>query len=149
MQGSNEVVLNSCTNKKWYTKENNLKIHDIIVKENTKEFHIPFHNYAGPGTHVLERLNNNRRPTNDLDYASLIHDIEYMNPNITKKQADDNMINNLKKTKHPMVALGASVLLKLFNKMGSKENDKEKYLLAKNMALNKGYINKHMSFINS
>ena len=89
--------------------------------ERTAEWHIPFHNYAGPGTRVLTRLINNKKPINDLDSAALIHDIEYMDPRLTKEQADENMVRNLNNTGHPILATTAKIMLKLFNKFGNRE----------------------------
>jgi hypothetical protein len=63
--------------------------------ENGIEFHLPFHNYAGPGTHIETRIDKSMMPTDILDRAALIHDIEYEDPNITQFQADNNMWKNL------------------------------------------------------
>lgn len=61
--------------------------------EDSKEYHLPFHNYAGPGTHILEKLRNHVAPTTDFDKASMIHDIEYLY--LPQRVADDNMWKNL------------------------------------------------------
>lgn len=114
--------------------------------KNTKEYHIPYHNYAGPGTHVIDRLLYNKKPVNYLDEAALIHDIDYMNPYITKDQADANMANNLAKTGAIASALATRLVLKLFNGFGNKEGNYSDYKLAKSIATNKKFINSKMQF---
>jgi len=56
---------------------------------------MPGYQFMGPGTHVVDRIQRSVKPINTLDKASLIHDIEYMNPNISQKQADSNMFKNI------------------------------------------------------
>lgn len=41
------------------------------------EFHLPFHNFTGPGTRLKERLELGIKPMNKVDAASLIHDQTY------------------------------------------------------------------------
>jgi len=48
------------------------------VNETTKEFHYPFYNYMGPGTHVVERVRSRNLPVSKADAAALIHDINYL-----------------------------------------------------------------------
>lgn len=48
----------------------------------------------GPGTHIHERLTKHVLPINRVDAAAMIHDVEYLNPYITEKQADDNALEN-------------------------------------------------------
>lgn len=117
-------------------------------KNKTFEFHLPFHNYAGPGTHVIERLTKGYKPTTDLDYASLIHDIEYMDPRLTKEQADKNMVENLKRNGHYILSPTIKYTMKLFNRFGGKENDQNKYNIARELAESRGYIHKNMKFVN-
>lgn len=61
--------------------------------ENTVEYHLPGHNYAGPGTHVKNRVLNRVKPTTALDTAALIHDIEYLY--LDQDTADKNFRDNL------------------------------------------------------
>jgi len=56
---------------------------------------LPFHNYAGPGTHISENIHKGVKPISNLDRAALIHDIEYLNGN--QFQADNNMFKNMVK----------------------------------------------------
>lgn len=42
----------------------------------SKEKHLPEHNFCGPGTNVTRRLNEGVQPMSELDAACLIHDIE-------------------------------------------------------------------------
>lgn len=60
------------------------------------EFHLPGHNYAGPGTHVKNRVLNRVKPTTALDTAALIHDIEYLylDQDIADKNFRDNLFRN-------------------------------------------------------
>ncbi|MDB2542205.1 hypothetical protein N9X31_02115 [Candidatus Poseidoniales archaeon] len=41
----------------------------------TKEQHLPFMNYAGPGTNVARRIRNNVEPMDRLDAACVKHDM--------------------------------------------------------------------------
>lgn len=41
------------------------------------EWHLPGYQFCGPGTHVCKRLKRGDRGINELDYACMIHDIEY------------------------------------------------------------------------
>lgn len=71
------------------------EIEDFLDRESlTTEMHIPFHHYAGPGTHVLRRVMTNSRPINAIDAAALIHDIEYTG-NVPQHIADLNMEKNV------------------------------------------------------
>lgn len=53
--------------------------HDIINNsvEDTTEFHLPGHNYLGPGTHVLDRIRSRVKPVDSDDYNAFLHDIDY------------------------------------------------------------------------
>jgi len=42
----------------------------------SKEKHLPDHNFCGPGTNVTRRLNEGVQPMSELDAACRIHDIE-------------------------------------------------------------------------
>jgi len=59
----------------------------------TTEYHLPFHNFAGPGTHIIEKLEKGVKPTTDLDLAALIHDVEYLG--LDQRIADRNFRENL------------------------------------------------------
>lgn len=95
---------------------------------------------------MIQRLNQGKAPTTTLDEASLIHDIDYMNPYITKEQADNNMVNNLRATNENLIALGVKTVLKIGNMLGSKVGSLKSYWNARNKAISKGYINPKMSF---
>lgn len=62
--------------------------------ENTNEYHLPFHNYAGPGTHVIERVTGKIKPTTMIDAISLVHDMEYIRDDSTT-DADRKMVTSL------------------------------------------------------
>lgn len=44
----------------------------------TKEYHLPFHNYAGPGTNVFDNVMNGKMPYSNVDLTSLYHDVDYL-----------------------------------------------------------------------
>lgn len=46
--------------------------------ETATEYHFPGQNFTGPGTHVISRLKQRQKPTNKTDFATLLHDIDYM-----------------------------------------------------------------------
>jgi len=56
------------------------------------EWHYPFAQYMGPGTHIIDKVLNNIEPTSALDAISLVHDINYLkataNPSLLDR-ADD------------------------------------------------------------
>lgn len=39
---------------------------------------MPFYNYMGPGTHIVDRIKKGVLPVNDTDRIALAHDINYM-----------------------------------------------------------------------
>jgi hypothetical protein len=56
--------------------------------------HLPFHNYAGPGTHLNTRINRGDIPINKIDAAALIHDMEYVRDS-NRVHADEHMTQSL------------------------------------------------------
>lgn len=96
-------------------------LRDPTWNETSTEYHIPFHNYAGPGTHITSRIIRGVQPINFIDEAALLHDIEYIKPD-NKIAADTKMVDTLKKTS-PLVAFAAAVLFKLRQLLGIKEGD--------------------------
>jgi hypothetical protein len=64
------------------------------LKENNTQYHLPYHNYAGPGTNTIKNILEGKIPTTYIDRAALIHDIEYIKPN-NQDVADNNMIANM------------------------------------------------------
>ena len=56
--------------------------------------HLPGHNFAGPGTDVKKQLREGKHPVNYLDWASLLHDIDYGSDKSTK-EADSDFIQRL------------------------------------------------------
>lgn len=39
---------------------------------------MPFFNYMGPGTHIIERIINNVQPVNKIDALAQKHDLDYL-----------------------------------------------------------------------
>jgi len=77
---------------------------------------MPGQNFTGPGTHVVERLRNSVMPNNKNDFATLLHDIDYLRTAGRKEKqlmADFRAIKN----GEPLTARGALTLLGL----GSRE----------------------------
>lgn len=60
------------------------------------EYHLPLHNYAGPGTHVITRIERGDKPINALDASSMIHDLEYVRDS-KRTHADQHMVQNLQR----------------------------------------------------
>jgi len=83
-------------------------ISKTLMVEESYEYHLPFTNYVGPGTHIIDKINNRVLPRNRLDAAALIHDIEYYG--LPQSLADVNMIENVNLIYKPLVA--ASFALK-------------------------------------
>lgn len=90
------------------------------------EYHIPGYEYAGPGTHIISRIENQVKPRNFIDEASLIHDIEYMKKN-NQFNADNNMWLNLVRRHSWMYPLANLVRIAFIAKdiSGLKANDYE------------------------
>lgn len=92
-------------------KEAVLKIMSFYAfkHEHGYDFTMPGHNWAGPGTNVVDNLRNNLKPTNALDHAAFHHDISYTLANNVSdihtadsqmlEEINSNMINGLFKTK--------------------------------------------------
>lgn len=66
------------------------------LNEDTIPIHLPFHNYAGPGTRTIKNILKGVQPVSYVDKAALIHDIEYYKPD-NQLRADANMERNLNK----------------------------------------------------
>ncbi len=49
---------------------------EYVPPYDSKEKHLPEHNYCGPGTNVTRRLREGVKPMNELDHACMIHDVE-------------------------------------------------------------------------
>jgi len=86
-----------------FLNENEKKI-EILNKltgksltENTIQFHIPFHNYAGPGTNTISNILNNVLPVDTVDSLALKHDLDYLLSKTVSdiKKADDSMVSTL------------------------------------------------------
>jgi len=106
-----------------------------------REFHLPGHNYAGPGTRVISKVLAGVKPTSQLDAAALVHDVEYLSGNYVR--ADSNMEYNLGKNLHPAtVATTLSFLAK--DLVGYKpETDIKAYDYLKNEVVNKGLLTEY------
>lgn len=53
-----------------------------------------------------------------MDAAALIHDLDYLNPNITYHQADMKMVSNLSKTGHPFQSALAAFVFGIKDSIG-------------------------------
>jgi hypothetical protein len=93
-------------------------------EEEQKEHHLPFHHYAGPGTHVISNLMKDVKPTTYLDEVSRQHDIDYLKPN-NQQKADNIMVKKLLKHYWYMPQIGAvtKVAFVLKDFLGLKDND--------------------------
>lgn len=85
-----------------------------------REYHIPFHNYAGPGTHLTERIERGDKPVSVLDAAAMIHDVDYLSGDQAK--ADSTMLSNLTKggflSTGPLSVLPAKLAFSLKDAVG-------------------------------
>jgi len=65
--------------------------------DHDSDWTLPGHNYAGPGTAVVDNLVNGVRPINNFDHAALHHDVDYLLSNSVSdiKTADSQMIDDL------------------------------------------------------
>ena len=63
------------------------------------EWHVPNHNFCGPGTRIRERLARGDKGVNPLDEACKKHDISYLNSKELKDrhQADRELVQEAKK----------------------------------------------------
>lgn len=116
----------------------------------TTEYHVPFHNYMGPGTHVLTNLVDKIQPTTVFDKASMIHDVEYVKPG-NQWRADNNMwLNSVKEAPyllpiHNMIR--AAFLVK--DLAGYKPTTSEELYKLSKSKLQEGYDQGHMTFADS
>jgi len=55
------------------------------------EWHLPGHNFTGPGTRLEERLERGDEPVNRVDELSLHHDIRYLG--ISRDSKNDGLLN--------------------------------------------------------
>jgi len=86
------------------------KLPDFPWSKYKGEHHLPGHQYAGPGTRLDIRLDENNNPNpgeepiNRVDQAALKHDIAYNNEDIRSRQkADIDLIQDLNEIKKPTV----------------------------------------------
>jgi hypothetical protein len=86
------------------------KLPDFPWSKYKGEHHLPGHQYAGPGTRLDIRLDENNQPNpgeepiNRVDQAALKHDIAYNNEDIRSRQkADIDLIQDLNEIKKPTV----------------------------------------------
>lgn len=110
-----------------------------------QEYHLPGHNYAGPGTRVKSNIINDVKPTTALDAAALVHDVEYLSG--LYKQADENITYNLTKV-NPSLAVPTYLAMKVKDVVGyePKANPLE-YKLARDMVLQKGLLNEYPNVV--
>ena len=86
------------------------KLPDFPWSKYKGEHHLPGHQYAGPGTRLDIRLDENNHPNpgeepiNRVDQAALKHDIAYNNEDIRSRQkADIDLIQDLNEIKKPTI----------------------------------------------
>lgn len=99
--------------------------------------HLPFHNFAGPGTHIMERVLAHQQPTTFLDRAALIHDVEYLAGD--QFHADNNMWLNLIRHNPLALPIANAVRLGFLLKdvIGyNPEVNRNKYIMLKNLVRN-------------
>lgn len=97
--------------------------------------HLPFHNYAGPGTHVAYNVLNGVEPVGVIDAAALIHDIEYTSDQISQSDADENMISNIERYGIPIIPSIISFCFRVKDVFGySPETNHKVAILLKSMA---------------
>ena len=84
------------------------KLPDFPWSKYPGEHHLPSYNYAGPGTRLDIRLDENNlpksgeEPINRVDAAALKHDIAYNNHDIrTRQKADIDLIQDLNEIQNP------------------------------------------------
>jgi len=87
------------------------KLPDFPWSKYKGEHHLPRYSYAGPGTRLDIRLNDNDQPNpgeepiNRVDEAALKHDIVYRNNDIRSRQkADIDLIQDLNEIKKPTLS---------------------------------------------
>ncbi len=116
--------------------KSNKTLLDYALAEDTTEYHLPGHNYAGPGTHTITRMLKGDLPTTYIDKAALVHDIEYMKPN-NKMKADLNMYKNLMKQAPYLFSLNTIVYkgLLLSTPFYQPVGDNDMYYKAKEYAI--------------
>lgn len=93
------------------------------------EFHLPGHNYTGPGTNLELNIEKGLKPINDVDKAALKHDLEYSeNKDLEKRHiADRDMINSISKNPSLEAKFVSSIMsIKEKLGLGLNENDIEK-----------------------
>ncbi len=58
-------------------------------------YHLPGHNWAGPGTDILQNFAQKKIPVNNLDFQSFLHDIAYWDVKKSTEEADSEYIQRL------------------------------------------------------
>ena len=80
-----------------------------LIDKLPMELHIPFYNYAGPGTNLELRLEKGIKPVNGLDHASMMHDVSYSrSKDPTIRSAADAVLQEAawKRFKDPNASVG-------------------------------------------
>lgn len=107
-------------------KQNTSQLDKFIHDElSSSEWHLPFHKYAGPGTHIINNLQQHVQPTTALDRISRHHDIEYLKPN-NQQQADSEMVEDLLREPlyPPVIGAATYAAFKIKDFLHLKDNDK-------------------------
>lgn len=105
---------------------------------NQEEYHVPYHNYAGPNTRTVARVINGDKPTTLLDAASLIHDIEYYSGEYSI--ADMNMVHNLAKNYSIITGLVYDVMMIRRLSKYQPAKDKRTYWYLRDSVLKQGLL---------
>jgi hypothetical protein len=109
------------------------------------EHHLPFHNYAGPGTKIVTRVLRGDIPINYLDASALIHDIEYIRDS-NRIHADEHFKNNLHNNNWPVTKQLTSIIFSI-DPVNRTENNAELYYIlkpyAEKLLLKGNYTNVH------
>lgn len=74
------------------------KKHNYMIRNKPPPLHLPKYNYCGPFTDVLNSIDMNIHPYNDLDKQCLFHDLSYhiFKNKDRRKKADYNLIKYIK-----------------------------------------------------
>lgn len=83
------------------------------------QFHLPGHNYTGPGTNLLLNMEKGLKPINDVDKAALEHDIEYFeNKDLEKRHEADKKLEQITSKIPSVEAKMVSTIMNVKQKLG-------------------------------
>jgi hypothetical protein len=82
-----------------FAADRGIPLPDVIStlrrEQDLTQWHLPFHNYAGPGTRVFTNILTGVKPTNYLDRVAQEHDVNYTDGTMTQLEADNIMIKKV------------------------------------------------------